>query len=50
MTITAAEFDRWLVTIDAVAESDRAAGRTTEAVLDAGQAAVDQINAGRGRT
>jgi hypothetical protein len=41
--------DGWLATIDAVAEADRAAGRTNEAVLDAGQAAVDALNARRGK-
>ena len=48
MTVTAAELDRWLATIDAVAEADRAAGITTEAVMEAGQAAVDALNARRG--
>lgn len=45
--MTPAELDRWFATIDAVAEADRLAGITTEAVMNAGQAAVDALNARR---
>lgn len=40
----------WLGAIHAVAESDQHAGVTTDTVLDAGQAAVDKLNALRGRS
>ena len=47
---TAAELDQWFAGIDARRESDNPGGEHAgEAALDAGQAAVDALNASRGK-
>jgi hypothetical protein len=47
---TADELNQWFAGIDAMRESDNPGGESaTEATLDAGQAAVDVINASRGK-
>jgi hypothetical protein len=47
---TPAELDQWFGTIDARRQADNPGGDSArEATLDAGQAAVDIINAGRGK-
>jgi hypothetical protein len=47
-SLTAAELNQWLTGIDAANEADPGAEHAAEDVLDAGQAAVDSINALRG--
>jgi len=47
---TAAELNQWFAGIDAMRESDNPGGEHAgEATLEAGQAAVDALNASRGK-
>lgn len=48
--MTERDLDDWCASIDARAQADRERGITCGSVLDAGQAAVDVINARRGKT
>jgi hypothetical protein len=47
--MTAADLDQWCAVIDANAQADQARGVTRNGILAAGQAAVDVINARRGK-
>ena len=44
-----AELDRWCAAVDAAAETDRLAGITSTAVMNAGDAAVAAVDASRSR-
>jgi len=47
--VTRAELNRWFAGVDAANEADPGAEQASEDVLDDGQAAVDALNALRGR-
>lgn len=48
--MTARDLDDWCASIDARAQADQARGVIRNGVINAGQAAVDVINARRGKT
>ncbi len=48
-SLTSAELNQWLQSIDARNEADPGPGHAGDDVLTAGQAAVDVINARRGK-
>ena len=48
--MTAADLDQWCAVIDANAQADQARGVIRNGILAAGQAAVNVINARRGKS